>query len=124
VLGTDRKTLIRQFLADQLTAVISLAISLLIAWFVLPYLTISGKSLSLSQLFNSSFLPFLLLLPLIVGLLAGSYPAFLSSFQPVSVLKGKISTGQKEACARLARCLSIRHFNIPDHWNCCFFQAA
>jgi putative ABC transport system permease protein len=103
VLGTERKTLIRQFLTEStLTAVISLAISLFIAWLVLPYFNdLSGKSLSVSQLFSSYFLPFLLLMPLIVGLLAGSYPAFfLSSFQPITVLKGKISTGAKRSYLR------------------------
>src|SRR6185436_7124543 len=103
VLGTERKTLIRQFLTEStFTAIISLAISLIIAWLVLPYFNdLAAKSLSLQQLFNSSFLPFLLLLPFVVGLVAGSYPAFfLSSFQPVSVLKGKISTGAKRSVLR------------------------
>jgi len=103
VLGTERRTLIRQFLTEStFTAVISLAISLLISWFMLPYFNdLSGKSLFLAKLFQRSFLPFLLLLPLIVGLLAGSYPAFfLSSFQPISVLKGKISTGSKRSFLR------------------------
>lgn len=103
VLGTERGTLIRQFLAEStFTAIISLLISLLIAWFVIPYFNdISGKTLSLSQVFSSSFLPFLLLLPLLIGLLAGSYPAFfLSSFQPIAVLKGKISSGAKRSYLR------------------------
>jgi putative ABC transport system permease protein len=59
VLGTARKTLIRQFLTEStITTVISLLISLFIAWFVLPFFnTIAGKSLSLSQVMNNSFLP-------------------------------------------------------------------
>jgi putative ABC transport system permease protein len=103
VLGTDKGKLIRQFLAEStFTAVLSLLISLLIAWLVLPYFNdISGKTLSLSQVLNNSFLPFFLLLPIIVGLLAGSYPAFfLSSFQPIAVLKGKLSTGAKRSYLR------------------------
>ena len=103
VLGTDKGKLIRQFLAEStFTAVLSLLISLLIAWLVLPYFNdISGKTLSLSQVLTNSFLPFFLLLPIIVGLLAGSYPAFfLSSFQPIAVLKGKLSTGAKRSNLR------------------------
>jgi putative ABC transport system permease protein len=103
VLGTERKTLIRQFLTEStMTAIISLLISLFIAWLVLPFFnTISGKSLSLSAILRSSFLPFFLLLPLVVGIVAGSYPAFfLSGFKPISVLKGKINTGVKRSYLR------------------------
>ena len=103
VLGTERKNLIRQFLTEStITAVISLVVSLLIAWLVLPFFnSISGKSLSLSQITSGSFLPFFLLLPLLVGLLAGSYPAFfLSSFKPISVLKGKFNAGTKRSYLR------------------------
>jgi putative ABC transport system permease protein len=103
VLGTERGTLIRQFLTEStFTALIALAISLLITWLVLPYFNnIASKSLQLSQVFSSSFLPFVLLLPIVVGLLAGSYPAFfLSSFQPITVLKGKLSSGAKRSYLR------------------------
>ncbi|MBC7948090.1 MAG: ABC transporter permease [Chitinophagaceae bacterium] len=103
VLGTERGTLIRQFLTEStLTALISLGISLAIAWTVLPVFNeISGKDLSLTQLFGSRFLIAFLLLPIIVGLLAGSYPAFfLSSFQPIMVLKGKLGSGMKKSYLR------------------------
>jgi putative ABC transport system permease protein len=103
VLGTERKNLIRQFLTEStITAIISLALSIVIAWLVLPvFNSISGKSLELSQITSGFFLPLLLALPFIVGLLAGSYPAFfLSSFKPISVLKGKINTGTKRSYLR------------------------
>jgi putative ABC transport system permease protein len=103
VLGTERKTLIRQFITEStLMAVISLVVALLIAVSVLPLFNdIAAKSLSLNLLFSYKFLPFLLLLPLATGLLAGSYPAFfLSSFQPITVLKGKINTSFKKSNLR------------------------
>jgi putative ABC transport system permease protein len=85
-----------------MTAIISLVISLFISWLVLPFFnTVSGKSLSLSQLWSGPFLPFLILLPLLVGFVAGSYPAFfLSAFKPITVLKGKISAGAKRSYLR------------------------
>lgn len=103
VLGTERKILIRQFLTEStLTAFISLLIALVITWLALPYFNdVASKSLTLSTLVSSGYLPFLLLLPIIVGLLAGSYPAFfLSSFNPITVLKGRISTGVKRSLLR------------------------
>ena len=103
VLGTERKDLIRQFLAESImTAIIALGASLMVTWLILPYFnSISGKTLSLQDLLNNSLLPFFLLLPLLVGLIAGSYPAFfLSAFKPISVLKGKISSGVKRSYLR------------------------
>jgi putative ABC transport system permease protein len=92
VLGTDRRTLISQFLFESVfISFIAMIFSIAIAWMSFPFFNdISGKSLSLLNLWHSAYLPVFLLVPLIVGLLAGSYPAFfLSSFQPIKVLKGK-----------------------------------
>ncbi|HET6994153.1 MAG TPA: ABC transporter permease [Chitinophagaceae bacterium] len=103
VLGTERKNLIRQFLTEStITAIISLVLSMVIVWLVLPvFNSISGKSLEFSQITSGYFLPLLLALPFIVGLLAGSYPAFfLSSFKPITVLKGKINAGTKRSHLR------------------------
>ena len=103
VLGTERASLIRQFLVEAtLTALIALLLGLGIAYLVLPFFNdLSAKSLSIASLFNARILPFLLLLPFAVGLLAGSYPAFfLSKFQPITVLKGKIASGAKSSLLR------------------------
>ncbi|MBI1343811.1 MAG: FtsX-like permease family protein [Terrimonas sp.] len=103
VLGTERKTLIVQFLIEStLTAFIALLFSLLIAYLVLPIFNdIAAKSLSLKSLLALHLLPFLLLLPFVVGILAGSYPAlFLSGFKPIVVLKGNANTGFKKSNLR------------------------
>jgi putative ABC transport system permease protein len=103
VMGTERTTLIRQFLVESsLTALIALIIGVLMAWMLMPFFnSISGKTLTIASLFSGSFLVFLVLLPLVVGIVAGSYPAFyLSSFQPIKVLKGKLNAGSKKSLLR------------------------
>lgn len=96
VLGTERKALITQFLAEStFMAFMALILAVLLVWISVSYFNdMSDKSLVFADLFRPGFLLFLLLLPFVVGGLAGSYPAFfLSSFQPVHVLKGKINKG-------------------------------
>ncbi len=103
VLGTERSTLIRQFLTEStLVAFISLLFALLITLLILPFFNdLSGKSLTIKSLFQAGFLPVLITIPLVVGFLAGSYPAFyLSSFQPITVLKGKLAGGFKKSSFR------------------------
>ncbi len=103
VLGTERKTLISQFLTEStLVSFIALFIAIGITFLILPFFNdVSNKSLAISNLFDKKFLPFLLLIPLAVGVIAGSYPAFyLSSFQPITVLKGKLASGFKKSSLR------------------------
>ncbi|HRN71560.1 MAG TPA: ABC transporter permease [Ginsengibacter sp.] len=103
VLGTRRKNLISQFLSEStLMALISLTLAIFITYFVLPaFNDIAAKSMRISSIFNPTFLPFLIALPFIVGLLAGLYPAFfLSKFKPLSVLKGKTNAGFKKNTLR------------------------
>ncbi len=103
VLGTERITLIRQFITEStLTSYLSFFIALGLTSLAIPYFNgISAKEFELGSLFTPSFLPILILLPLVVGFLAGYYPAFsLSSFKPIEVLKGKISSGVRKSNMR------------------------
>ncbi len=103
VLGTEKKSLIGQFLTESiLTAFIALFIALAITWLSLSWFnSMAGKEMQITTLFKPQYLVFLLVLPIIVGTLAGSYPAFfLSSFKPIAVLKGKINSGFKKSNLR------------------------
>jgi putative ABC transport system permease protein len=103
VLGTSRSRLVLQFLSESgLTVVIAMIIAVVLAWQILPLFNeLSSKSLTAGMLFSNSMLIFLILLPIVVSILAGIYPSlFLSSFKPVTVLKGKIGTGSHKSVLR------------------------
>lgn len=94
VLGAGKRSLIKQFLGESLLmSMIALAIALFMTKLLLPaFSTVSGRNLSLNFSGQGSIIPGFFALSIIAGLLAGSYPAFyLSSFQPVKVLKGKFT---------------------------------
>ena len=98
ILGSRRSGLIGQFLTESVaTSVMALILALVIVALVLPYFNqLAGKQITLGLFSSKWLLPFLLSASIIVGLMAGSYPAFfLSAFKPIQVLKGKISTGLK-----------------------------
>ncbi len=103
VLGTERKDLVRQFLTESTVMVfISLLFALGIVYFVLPlFNNLAAKQLTIGSFFNLQALPFILILPLAVGVMAGLYPAiFLSGFKPAVVLKGKINAGFRKNALR------------------------
>jgi len=103
VMGTERQTLIAQFIAEStLTSYLAFYFALLLTIILLPYFNdISAKTFSISSLFQPQLLAFLLILPFAVGILAGYYPAFfLSSFRPIEVLKGKFNAGFKRSNLR------------------------
>ncbi|MFM9911092.1 MAG: ABC transporter permease [Chitinophagaceae bacterium] len=91
VLGSVRYQLMLQFFTEcVMLSFFAMVIALALVFLLLPFFNdISGKVFYLSSLFKERFLLLLFILPLLVGILAGSYPAvFLSSFQPIKVLKG------------------------------------
>ena len=98
VLGSLKNELVRQFLLESiLLTFIALLLAVVLVYLALPVFNeLSGKELNL-HFKNNLFLLFGLAgFGLVVGALAGSYPAFyLSSFKPVTALKGKISAGKK-----------------------------
>ncbi|MCW3116253.1 MAG: hypothetical protein JWM28_335, partial [Chitinophagaceae bacterium] len=103
VLGGLKNNLITQFLVESLVACfLSFVIAILIAALFLPLFNqLAGKQISVSILLSPSILSGLLLLLILVSLISGSYPAFfLSSFQPIKVLKGNLSMGFRGSALR------------------------
>ncbi len=100
-LGAPRSRLVMQFLAEAVllsTAALLVAISLVVL--VLPaFNTFTEKALALADF--GPWLPGLVVVALLVGLIAGAYPAFvLSGFHPAQVLKGRFAGGREGAVLR------------------------
>ncbi len=97
VMGSMRSQLIFQFLGENLIlCFLGLAAGLIIAeWMVPAYDSLwSWLDLTLSYLENLGFIIFLFALLFITALIAGGYPAFyITSFEPVSILKGNAKFG-------------------------------
>ncbi|HEY4831039.1 MAG TPA: ABC transporter permease [Waddliaceae bacterium] len=103
VLGAVKGDLIAQFLSESfLLSLISFVLAVALVCLLLPLFNqLADKHISLSTLFNPYIMVAISLLSVVVGLLAGSYPAFfLSSFQPINVLNGKVAKGFKGSVLR------------------------
>jgi len=100
--GSGRKQLINQFLNESLLmAVFAFLLALGMVALALPYFNqLTDKEMSL-QIANPVFWLIMILFTIVTGLLAGSYPAFyLSSFNPVRVLKGNFKAGKLSSLPR------------------------
>jgi len=98
VVGAERKQIMLQFLTESVCITyISMIIAFFLTWITLPFVNnLSGQRLAIQSLFRWEIVTPLLLLPLIAGLLSGSYPAILmSAFKPVKVLKGPVKVSRK-----------------------------
>lgn len=94
VMGAFRGSLIRQILGEAMIIVaVSMLLSVVLIIAVLPVFNeVAGKDLSFNAGNVRFFAVALIMLTIITGLIAGSYPAFyMSSFQPAEVLKGKFT---------------------------------
>ncbi len=100
-IGTSRRTLIFQYLGESmLMTSISMVVAVLLLLLFLPqFNVVTGKHLSfnLDQTLTLSILG----ITLVTGLVSGSYPAlYISGFDPITVLKGKLSNSWGELWAR------------------------
>jgi putative ABC transport system permease protein len=92
LIGAQRRQVIFQLWAEtQLMVVFSILLSLsLVALFLPAFNYFTDKSLTTDLLLHPQIISALLLLALIMGVIAGGYPALLiSGFQPASILKSK-----------------------------------
>jgi putative ABC transport system permease protein len=103
VLGAQKQSLVRQFIGESLLmSMIAFIIALGITQLLLPaFSRMSGKNLSFHFDEQWFIIVGFFILSIIAGLLAGSYPAFyLSSFQPVKVLKGRFTNSMSAVVLR------------------------
>ncbi len=103
VLGSPRKYLIAQFLTESIiVTLLGAVIAVFAAWALLPLFNqMSGKDLIITPHIISWLIPSLFIIIIVIGCLAGSYPAFfLSGFNPIEVLKGKLASGFKGGLLR------------------------
>lgn len=92
VAGAVRSALMRQFLTEaMLITLLAVVISLILLAFILPIFNqLTGKQIAL-PFGNVFFWISIAGLTILTGLVSGSYPAlFLSSFKPITVLKGTL----------------------------------
>ncbi|MBD0257256.1 MAG: FtsX-like permease family protein, partial [Cytophagales bacterium] len=112
VMGADRGQLFAQFLGESaLVFVIALGLAIGLMYALMPlYNELSGKTMTLN-LFRPQTALTLVGALAVTLLLAGIYPTLLlSSFQPLQVMKGKLSAGHSGAAFR--RVLVVVQFAI------------
>ncbi|UII29782.1 ABC transporter permease [Fulvivirga ulvae] len=113
VMGAGKKQLISQFIVESVVmSLIALVVSILLIYALLPaFNNLANKQIEVSYLFQVEVLLVLFGVVLFIGIIGGSYPAFyLSRFNPVNVLKGKLST--KGGNAILRKSLVVLQFSI------------
>jgi putative ABC transport system permease protein len=102
-LGSNRPQLIGQFLTESvLMSLISVVLAIGIVELLLPLFdSVAGEKIGFDLFGNFTSVPLLAGLGIVVGLISGSYPAFyLSSFNPVRVMKSKNWSPSKRGLLR------------------------
>ena len=95
VMGSQRYQLITQFITESVViALIAMVLSTILIYALLPsFNDLANKALPFSYILQAPVILSLVGVVLFVGMVGGSYPAFyLSGFNPVQVLKGKLAS--------------------------------
>lgn len=113
VVGAERSQLARQFIDESvILCLIAFLLTIVLSVLFLPLFNqLAGKTISAGIFSNWYYITLLFITSVGIGLIAGLYPALvLSAFKPVSVLKGRFSSGNKGNALR--KTLVIAQFTI------------
>jgi putative ABC transport system permease protein len=102
-LGSNKAKLVGQFLTESIMVCFAAVIvALALLEIILPLFNqFINRNLELNLFDNFFTIPILILFVIVVGILAGSYPAFyLSSFRPVHLLRAKFDTRYRKSTLR------------------------
>ncbi|WP_400077331.1 ABC transporter permease [Winogradskyella sp. R77965] len=113
VIGADKNQLGFQFIGESIIlCIIAFFVAVGLTTLGLPYFNeLAGKTVSIGVFADPINILYLFLMALLIGIIAGIYPAIiLSSFKPISVLKGSFSTGSKGILLR--KSLVVVQFTI------------
>ncbi len=113
VIGAKRRQLVLQFLGESvIITLVALAIALVLVDLMMPLFNqVAGMKFRFAQLMTIDSLLISIIVVLLMGIAAGSYPAFfLSSFKPAAVLKGTVRVGSRGTMMR--KILVVGQFTI------------
>lgn len=99
VMGSVKRQLVVQFLTESVVVTfLALICAYVFLFLLLPYFNqLSNKQISFQFFFGWRSIMFMLITTWMAGILAGLYPAFfLSSFNPIRVLKGAVFMGRSQ----------------------------
>ena len=124
VMGSQKGQIVRQFLSESIImSIFGLLIGIVLVQIALPiFNNLAVKEFDSGQLLSSTVLIGLLAIIIITGVIAGNFPAFvLSAFNPVMVLKGKLSSASRNmTLEKNTGRRSIFHFHLydrRDYWS-------
>lgn len=112
-IGAEKGQLVQQFLGESLVmTTLAMAIALVLVELAMPWFeAFTGKAFTFSWFQDPAIIVSLIGIIALVGLCAGSYPAFyLASYKPSQVLKGNLFRGQGDKLLRQA--LVVFQFSI------------
>ena len=114
VVGAQRKQLILQFIIESvIISLIAMFVALIIVVYALPlFKIISNKTIQWQEIMSVGNIAAILFFAAFIGVLAGIYPAlFLSNFDPLAIIKGKVATADSSP-GTLRKTLIIVQFSI------------
>jgi putative ABC transport system permease protein len=113
VVGAFKSQIARQFAGESvILCIIAFVLTFVFSWLLVPLFNqLSGKTIIEGIFQQPASLLVLFVSAIVIGMLAGFYPALvLSSFDPIVVLKGRFTSGTKGAFLR--KSLVIFQFSI------------